>query len=80
MGGGPYITMPVLASIYESGAGVGPTIALLTGGIIRIQGLITWQIPFLGVKLALTRYIACFFIPPIAGFLGALVYQILGIP
>jgi len=77
MSGGPYVILPVIASIYAAGAGVGPVISLLTGGILGLQGFITYQIPFLGIKLAITRYIVCFFIPPIVGIIGSFVYQLL---
>ena len=79
MSGGPYVMLPVIASIYAAGAGVGPVIALLTGGMLGLQGLITWQIPFLGAKLALTRYIVCLFVPPIVGLAGAAVYELLNV-
>ena len=77
MSGGPYVILPVIASIYAAGAGVGPVIALLTGGLLGLQGFIAYQIPFLGIKLALSRYIVCLFVPPIVGLAGAAVYQLL---
>ena len=79
MSGGPFVILPVIASIYAAGAGVGPVIALLTGGMLGLQGFIAYQIPFLGIKIALTRYIVCFFIPPIVGIVGAYVYQLLNL-
>ena len=69
--GGPYVILPVIASIYEAGAGVGPVIALLTGGMLGLQGLIAYQIPFLGIKLALSRYAVCLFVPPIVAIFGS---------
>jgi|TARA_B100001971_G_C18181600_1_gene533071 uncharacterized membrane protein YraQ (UPF0718 family) len=77
MSGGPYVILPVIASVYAAGAGVGPVISLLTGGMLGLQGLITYQIPFLGTKLALTRYVVVLFVPPIVGIVGAMVYQLL---
>ena len=77
--GAPYIVFPVVAAIYSAGAGVGPVIALLVGrSIIEIQGLLVWQIPFLGVEISLSRYLVCLFIPPLAGLAGAAVYRLLG--
>lgn len=77
MMGGPFVRLPIIASIYRGGAGIGPVIALLTGNVLAIHGLIIWQIPFLGVGIPLARYIVCLFIPPLAGLLGAAVYQLL---
>ncbi len=78
MGGGPYVTLPIVASIYTAGAGVGPTIALLAStSLVSLQPLFTWQIPFLGTKIALIRYIVCLFIPPFIGLAGNAIYQLL---
>lgn len=78
MTGGPYVTLPIIASIHAAGAGAGPIIALLTSmNLLSLPGLFTWVIPFLGVKIALTRYIICFFIPPLIGLVGGAVYQLL---
>ena len=80
MTGGPYVTLPVIASIYAAGAGPGPVIALLASmNLLSLPGLLTWSIPFLGAKLAITRYVVCFFIPPIIGLAGAAVYQLLSV-
>jgi len=79
LGGGPYVILPVIAAIYQAGAGVGPVISLLTGVMLGIQGLITWRIPFLGAKLALTRYVVLLFVPPIAGLAGGAIYQLLNL-
>ena len=77
MMGGPFVRLPIVASIYHRGAGIGPVIALLTGNILAIHGLLIWQIPFLGVGIPLARYIVCLFIPPLVGLAGAAVYRLL---
>ncbi|MFC2038670.1 permease [Chloroflexota bacterium] len=79
LSGAPYVMLPIIAAIYRAGAGVGPIIALLTGqGLIGIQMLIVWQIPFFGVELPLARYIVSFFIPPFAGLAGAAIFRLMG--
>lgn len=76
MPGGPYVMLPLIASIYRAGAGVGPVIALLTGrALLGIQMLIVWQIPFLGVEIPLARYIACLFLPPLVGLAGGALFR-----
>lgn len=77
MMGGPFVRLPIIASIYRRGAGIGPVIALLTGNILAIHGLLIWQIPFLGVGIPLARFIICLFIPPFVGLAGAAVYRLL---
>lgn len=74
----PYIMMPVVAALYRAGAGVGPVVALITGrGLVSVQMLVMWQIPFLGVEIPLARYLVCLFIPPLAGLLGAAIYKMI---
>ncbi len=82
MTGGPYIRLPIVASILRAGAGVSPTIALLTGAaLLGLHGLIVWEIPFLGVGIPLARYIACLFIPPLVGLAaGALLRAVSRLP
>ena len=76
--GGPHVRMPIIAAVYASGAGVGPIIALLIAmNLLSLQILITWQIPFFGLKIPLARYIVCLFVPPLAGLAGAVVYRLL---
>ena len=77
MMGGPFVRLPIIVSIYRRGAGIGPVIALLTGNVLAIHGLLIWQIPFLGVGIPLARYIVCLFIPPLVGLAGAAVYRLL---
>jgi uncharacterized membrane protein YraQ (UPF0718 family) len=75
--GAPFVRMPVIASIYRAGAGIGPVMAFLAGNGLALQGVIVWQIPFLGVGISLTRYFVCLFIPPFVGLAGAAVYRLL---
>ncbi|MFC2020472.1 permease [Chloroflexota bacterium] len=76
--GGPYVFLPILASIYKAGAGVGPVIALMTGrALLSINMLVVWQIPFLGAEIPLARYITSLLIPPVLGLAGAAIFRII---
>ncbi|MDP3879204.1 MAG: permease [Dehalococcoidales bacterium] len=76
MSGGPYVFLPIIASIYRAGAGVGPVIALLAGrSLLGIEMLIVWQMPFFGIQLPLARFIASLLLPPLIGLAGKAVYQ-----
>jgi uncharacterized membrane protein YraQ (UPF0718 family) len=76
--GGPYVTIPIITSIFTAGAGAGPVIAFLVSwNSVSLPHLFTWSIPFLGTKLALTRYIVAFFIPPLVGLAGGAIYQLM---
>lgn len=80
--GPPYVMIPMVASLYVSGAGVGPTIALLTGeALLGMQQLISWHIPFLGTGIPLSKYIVCLIITPLVALAGAAVFKLLkGLP
>ncbi len=76
MSGGPYVFLPIIASIYRAGAGAGPIIALLTGrALLGIEMLIVWQIPFFGIEIPIARYIACLFVPPLTGLAGGAIFR-----
>ncbi|MFC2073093.1 permease, partial [Chloroflexota bacterium] len=76
--GGPFIRMPIVASIYRAGAGAGPIIAMLIGRqMLGIHELIVWEIPFLGVGIPVARYIVSLLIPPFAGLAGVAVYRVI---
>jgi len=74
--GGPYVWLPVIAAIYRAGAGVGPVVALIVGrGLLSLQMLLVWQIPFLGMEITAARFAACLLLPPLAGLIGRSVFQ-----
>lgn len=75
--GGPYVHLPIIASVYKAGAGVGPVIALLAGrALLGLQVLLVWQIPFLGTSIPLARYITCLLMPPLIGLFGQYIYNL----
>ncbi|MFC2040870.1 permease [Chloroflexota bacterium] len=79
--GGPYVSLPIIVSIYRSGAGVGPIIALLMGrAMLGLHILLVWQIPFLGVGIPLARYITCLLFPPLAGLAGKAIFEMVNGP
>jgi uncharacterized membrane protein YraQ (UPF0718 family) len=61
---------PIVALMIQMGVGVGPLVAYLSAwGLVQAQRLIVWEIPFLGMKLALTRFVLCLALPPVIGAL-----------
>jgi len=68
--GGPYVVVPLIASVMESGAGIGPVAAFFTAwGVIPFTRTIVWEIPFLGVPFTLARYIGNLGFPIFVGLL-----------
>jgi uncharacterized membrane protein YraQ (UPF0718 family) len=71
--GGPYVVFPLIASLYQAGAGIGPTLAMIVSwaGLALIS--ITFEIPFLGWRFSLIRVGLSLLVPFLAGFIGMLI-------
>ncbi len=52
---GPYASYPIIATIYSSGAGLGTTIALLSGWTFLSLSRVPFESGFLGVRFSLYR-------------------------
>lgn len=65
---GPFVSMPIAAALVRAGAGPGPVVAFVTSwGLLALHRLVAWEIPFLGMRLALLRYGVCVGVPVLAG-------------
>jgi uncharacterized membrane protein YraQ (UPF0718 family) len=71
---GPFVAFPLLAVLLKGGASVGAVAAYLTAwallGIHRVAAL---EIPILGWRFALVRYLVSLAAPVVIGFLAQLV-------
>jgi uncharacterized membrane protein YraQ (UPF0718 family) len=64
--------MPIALVMIRAGAAVGPVVAFLTGwSLLSLHRLVAWEIPILGWKFAVLRYVASLALPLIAGWLAA---------
>ncbi len=52
---GPYASYPIIATIYASGAGLGTTIALITGWTFLGLSRVPFESGFLGLRFSLFR-------------------------
>jgi uncharacterized membrane protein YraQ (UPF0718 family) len=78
MTSGPYVYIPIIASVYEAGAGAGPVIALLTASpLIRLHTLLILEIPFFGTRIPLTKFAICLIIPPLVSLAGNALLQLI---
>jgi len=53
--GGPYVIFPLISAIYLSGAGVGPTLAMITSWSALALLSVSFELPFLGWRFSLLR-------------------------
>jgi uncharacterized membrane protein YraQ (UPF0718 family) len=73
--GGPYVVVPLIASIMESGAGPGPVAAFFTAwGVAPISRTLIWEVPFLGVAFTAARVIVNLGFPILVGLTTPWIY------
>ncbi len=70
--GGPYVVFPLIASIYEAGAGIGPTLAVITSWASLALLSVSFEIPFLGWRFSALRISLGIGVPILVGFAGQL--------
>lgn len=75
--GGPFTHFPILASFLAKGAGVGPICAYITAwGLLGLNRLLVWELPILGPRIAIARFLASLAVPPVVGWLGGSLYRL----
>lgn len=68
---GPFIALPLAASLARTGAGGGAVVAYVTGwSLLAVHRLLAWELPLLGPRLALTRWAICLVVPVLAGLVA----------
>lgn len=71
---GPFVSMPIAATLVRSGAGVGAVIAFVSAwALLAVHRLVAWELPILGPRIALLRYAVCLVLPVLAGLAARLV-------
>jgi uncharacterized membrane protein YraQ (UPF0718 family) len=74
MPGGPYVIFPLIAAIYNSGAGLGPTLAMVTSWSSLALLSVSFELPFLGWRFTLVRLSIGLVVPPLVGLAGMLLF------
>jgi len=74
--GGPFTHFPIVASFLSKGAGVGPVCAYIAAwALLGVNRFLVWELPILGSQIALTRLVSSVWVPPLVGWLGAMLYR-----
>ncbi|UCD71028.1 MAG: permease [Syntrophobacterales bacterium] len=68
--GGPYVSLPIAATLLRAGASVGTMVAFLTGWSLWAVGRLPMEVGIMGWKFTLVRLACTFFFPPLAGILA----------
>ena len=72
--GGPFVSLPVAAGLFRSGASMGTMVAFLTGWSIWAVSRLPMEVGILGWKLTLIRIASTLFFPPFAGLIAQLIF------
>jgi uncharacterized membrane protein YraQ (UPF0718 family) len=68
--GGPYVSFPLVASIYHAGAGVGTIVAYVTAWSLWAVSRLPLEIGIVGPRLTAVRLLSTLVFPPIAGLIA----------
>ncbi len=70
---GAVISFPLAYAMWKAGVGMPPLIALLTAwAVIPVHRIIAWDFPLLGFRFTAIRIVSSLLLPPISGFIAAL--------
>jgi uncharacterized membrane protein YraQ (UPF0718 family) len=70
--GGPYVVFPLIATLFGSGAGMGPTLAMITSWAALALLSVSFELPFLGWRFTFIRLGLGLIVPVLVGSAGML--------
>ena len=73
--GGPFVSLPIAASLLRSGASIGTMVAFMTGWSLWAVSRLPLEIGLMGWKFTTIRIACTLFFPVIAGFLANLFFS-----
>jgi uncharacterized membrane protein YraQ (UPF0718 family) len=72
--GGPYVVFPLIAAVYQAGAGIGPTLAMITSWAGLALLTASFELPFLGWRFTAIRLGLASIVPLIVGLVAMLLF------
>jgi uncharacterized membrane protein YraQ (UPF0718 family) len=72
--GGPYAVFPIIAVLYQAGAGIAPTITLITSWATLAFISVSFELPFMGWRFTAVRWGLSLIIPLAAGIAARLLF------
>ncbi len=70
--GGPYVSFPIMASVFRAGASLGTAVSFITGWALWNTGILSFELALMGPRFTLVRVVVTSIFPPLAGFLAQL--------
>jgi uncharacterized membrane protein YraQ (UPF0718 family) len=65
--GGPYVVFPLIAVLYDNGAGIGPAVTIITSWAVLGLLSVTFELPFMGWRFTAVRWGLSLLIPFLVG-------------
>ncbi len=74
---GPFIAIPLAVTMLRAGASGAIVIAYVSAwGLISVHRLIAWEIPLLGIRMAMLRFALCLTVPVLIGLVARWFYRV----
>lgn len=74
--GGPMVSIPIVAVLYQSGASLSAMVAYVTSwSLFGFQRVLAWELPFMGGRFVLARVLPTLVVPILAGLLVRVLYR-----
>lgn len=72
--GGPYVVFPLIAVLYDAGAGIGQAVTMITSWATLAFLTVTFELPFMGWRFTAVRWGLGLAVPMLAGGLALLLF------
>ncbi|MDX1614587.1 MAG: permease [Candidatus Promineifilaceae bacterium] len=73
--GGPFVSYPLVATVYEAGAGIGPVVAFVTAWSLWAVSRLPLELAIVGPRVTAIRLASTLLFPPLAGLFAATVLK-----
>lgn len=72
--GGPFVSFPLVATLYKAGAGIGPVVAFVTSWSLLAFSRLPLEVAVVGLKVTAIRLASTLIFPPVAGLIAKYVF------
>ena len=72
--GGPYVVFPLIAILYQAGAGIGPAVTLVTSWAVLALLSVSFELPFMGWRFTVVRWGLGLTVPLLAGGIAQFIF------
>jgi uncharacterized membrane protein YraQ (UPF0718 family) len=69
------VSLPIVAGLLKTGAGIGTMVAFLTGWSIWAVSRLPMEVGILGWKFVFIRLVSTFIFPPLAGWIAQIIFS-----